>query len=172
MAIMKVFRFPDPILKEKAIPIKTFDRELQDLSNSMFETMYSQNGIGLAANQVGILKQLIVVDLKSAEEDSSLREPKIFINPNIIFKSGESAIEEGCLSVIDFRAEIKRFESITVEYNDIKGNSKVCKAEGLLSICLQHEIDHLNGILFIDHLPLLKQKMVKKRLSKISSEAA
>ena len=172
MALLTVHSFPDPVLKQKALPVKEFDEKLAELADSMLETMYEERGIGLAAVQVGVLKQLVVVDLKSGEEDISLREPRVFVNPNIVERSGETISEEGCLSVIEYRAEIKRAESIKLEFQDLQGESRTMEAEGLLSICIQHELDHLQGILFIDHLPMLKQKMVKKRLAKMAREAA
>lgn len=172
MALLTVHSFPDPVLKQKALPVKEFDEKLAELADNMLETMYEERGIGLAAVQVGVLKQLVVVDLKSGEEDISLREPRVFVNPHIVEKSGETISEEGCLSVIEYRAEIKRAESIKLEFQDLQGESRTMEAEGLLSICIQHELDHLQGILFIDHLPMLKQKMVKKRLAKLAREAA
>ena len=172
MALLTVHSFPDPVLKQKALPVKEFDEKLAELADNMLETMYEERGIGLAAVQVGVLKQLVVVDLKSGEEDISLREPRVFVNPHIVERSGETISEEGCLSVIEYRAEIKRAESIKLEFQDIQGESRTMEAEGLLSICIQHELDHLQGILFIDHLPMLKQKMVKKRLAKLAREAA
>ncbi|MEE3122875.1 MAG: peptide deformylase [SAR324 cluster bacterium] len=172
MALLTVHSFPDPVLKQKALPVKEFDEKLAELADNMLETMYEERGIGLAAVQVGVLKQLVVVDLKSGEEDISLREPRVFVNPHIVERSGETISEEGCLSVIEYRAEIKRAESIKLEFQDLQGESRTMEAEGLLSICIQHELDHLQGILFIDHLPMLKQKMVKKRLAKLAREAA
>ena len=172
MALLTVHSFPDPVLKQKALPVKEFDEKLAELADNMLETMYEERGIGLAAVQVGVLKQLVVVDLKSGEEDISLREPRVFVNPHIVERSGEMISEEGCLSVIEYRAEIKRAESIKLEFQDLQGESRTMEAEGLLSICIQHELDHLQGILFIDHLPMLKQKMVKKRLAKLAREAA
>ena len=172
MAFLEIHTFPDPILKQKSQPVTVFDQDLDETTKSMLETMYVSSGIGLAAVQVGILKQIIVIDLKSGEEDHSLREPHVFINPNIVKKSGTTVSEEGCLSVFDFRAEIERAEIITVEYKDVVGNCQQMKADDMMSVCLQHEIDHLNGILFIDHLPLLKQKMVKKRLTKLGNNEA
>ncbi|HCP34334.1 MAG: peptide deformylase [SAR324 cluster bacterium] len=172
MALLTVHSFPDPVLKQKALPVKEFDEKLAELADNMLETMYEERGIGLAAVQVGVLKQLVVVDLKSGEEDISLREPRVFVNPHIVERSGETISEEGCLSVIEYRAEIKRAESIKLEFQDLQGEPRTMEAEGLLSICIQHELDHLQGILFIDHLPMLKQKMVKKRLAKLAREAA
>ena len=172
MALLTVHTYPDPALKRKAAIVTVFDRDLAKIANSMLETMYKEQGIGLASVQVGVLKQLVVIDLKSGEEDTSLREPRIFVNPRITKLSGETVTEEGCLSVIEFRAEVKRAEHVSLEYQDLKGKPQQLDADGLLAVCLQHELDHLQGILFIDHLPLLKQKMVKKRLAKQAREAA
>ena len=172
MALLKVYSFPDPVLKQKALPVQEFDENLVELADNMLETMYEENGLGLAAVQVAVLKQLVVVDLKSGEEDTSLREPRVFVNPQIMERSGETVSEEGCLSVIEYRAEVKRAESIKLDFQNLQGEPESLEADGLLSICIQHELDHLQGILFIDHLPMLKQKMVKKRLSKLSREAA
>ena len=168
MALLNIHSFPDPILRKKALPVTEFDQSLDETAQSMLETMYVSSGIGLAAIQVGILKQIIVIDLKSGDEDIGLREPHVFVNPKILKKFGSTVSEEGCLSVIDFRGDIERAEKILVEYKDVKGNIHQIKAEEMMSICLQHEIDHLNGILFIDHLPVLKQKMVKKKLTKLA----
>ena len=168
MALLNIHSFPDPILREKTLPVTEFDQSLDETAQSMLETMYMSSGIGLAAIQVGILKQIIVIDLKSGEEDIRLREPHVFVNPKILKKFGSTVSEEGCLSVIDFRGDIERAEKILVEYKDVKGNINQINANEMMSICLQHEIDHLNGILFIDHLPVLKQKMVKKKLTKLA----
>jgi len=170
MALLKIHTFPDSILRQKAEPVTVFNQELDETAQSMLETMYFSGGIGLAAIQAGILKKIIAIDLKSGEEDTGLREPHVFINPEILETSGTTVSEEGCLSVIEFRGEVDRAEKITVEYQDISGNVQKLEAEDVMSICLQHEIDHLNGILFIDHLPLLKQKMVKKRLTKLAND--
>ena len=168
MALLNIHSFPDPILRKKTLPVTEFDQSLNETAKSMLETMYVSSGIGLAAIQVGILKQIIVIDLKSGEEDIRLREPHVFVNPKILKKFGSTVSEEGCLSVIDFRGDIERAEKILVEYKDLKGNIHQINANEMMSICLQHEIDHLNGILFIDHLPVLKQKMVKKKLTKLA----
>ena len=168
MALLNIHSFPDPILRKKALPVTEFDQSLDKTAQSMLETMYVSSGIGLAAIQVGILKQIIVIDLKSGDEDIGLREPHVFVNPKILKKFGSTVSEEGCLSVIDFRGDIERAEKILVEYEDVKGNIHQLEAHEMMSICLQHEIDHLNGILFIDHLPVLKQKMVKKKLTKFA----
>jgi peptide deformylase len=172
MAILEIYTFPDPILRKQTKAVTVFDHELETTTQSMLETMYVSSGIGLAAIQAGILKQIIVVDLKSGEEDITQREPHVFINPKIVKQSGTTFSEEGCLSVIEFRSEIQRAEKIIVEYQDVTGKLQKMEAEEMMSICLQHEIDHLNGVLFIDHLPLLKQKMVKKRLTKLAKAEA
>ncbi|MDG1488279.1 MAG: peptide deformylase [SAR324 cluster bacterium] len=172
MAILEIYTFPDPILRKQTKAVTVFDHELETTTQSMLETMYVSSGIGLAAIQAGILKQIIVVDLKSGEEDITQREPHVFINPKIVKQSGTTFSEEGCLSVIEFRGEIQRAEKIIVEYQDVTGKLQKMEAEEMMSICLQHEIDHLNGVLFIDHLPLLKQKMVKKRLTKLAKAEA
>ena len=172
MAILEIYTFPDPILRKQTKAVTVFDHELETTTQSMLETMYVSSGIGLAAIQAGIFKQIIVVDLKSGEEDITQREPHVFINPKIVKQSGTTFSEEGCLSVIEFRSEIQRAEKIIVEYQDVTGKLQKMEAEEMMSICLQHEIDHLNGVLFIDHLPLLKQKMVKKRLTKLAKVEA
>ena len=172
MAILEIYTFPEPILRRKTSAVTVFDQDLEATTQSMLETMYVSSGIGLAAIQAGILKQIIVVDLKSGEEEISLREPHVFINPKIVKQSGNTVSEEGCLSVIEFRGEIQRAEKITVEYQEVTGEPQKMEVEEMMSICLQHEIDHLNGVLFIDHLPLLKQKMVKKRLTKLAKAEA
>jgi len=168
MELLNIYTFPDPILRKKALPVTDFDQSLDDTVRSMLETMYISRGIGLAAIQAGILKQIVVIDLQSGEEDIRLREPHVFVNPKILKKYGSTVSEEGCLSVIDFRGDIERAEKILLEYQDVKGIVHQFEAEEMMSICLQHEIDHLNGILFIDHLPALKQKMVKKKLKKLA----
>ena len=172
MAILKIYTFPEPILRRKTSAVTIFDQELAVTAESMLETMYVSSGIGLAAIQTGILKRIIVIDLKSGEVDVSLREPHVFINPEIVKQSGTTVSEEGCLSVIEFRGEIQRAEKIIVKYQDVTEKAQEMSAEDMMSICLQHEIDHLNGVLCIDHLPLLKQKMVKKRLTKLAKAEA
>ena len=168
MALLQVHEFPDPILQQHAMPVTVFDDKLRQLAVDMLETMYEERGIGLAANQVAVLKQIVVVDVMAGDEDHGQREPQVLVNPKIIAASGETAIEEGCLSVPEFRAEVSRAEKITVEYQDLEGQPQTLEADGLLAICLQHEFDHLRGRLFIDYLPPLKQRMVKKRLAKLA----
>ena len=168
MALLQVHEFPDPILQQHAMPVTVFDDKLRQLAGDMLETMYEERGIGLAANQVAVLKQIVVVDVMAGDEDHGQREPQVLVNPKIVAASGETAIEEGCLSVPEFRAEVPRAEKIKVEYQDLEGQPQTLEADGLLAICLQHEFDHLRGRLFIDYLPPLKQRMVKKRLAKLA----
>ena len=173
MALLTIHTFPDPILKKVTQPVTEFDENLKTLTENMLETMYASHGIGLAAIQVAVLKRVIVIDIESGAEDQSLRQPMVLVNPQILEYSGEILYEEGCLSVIDFRAEIQRAKKVLVEYQDIQGTTQQMIAEDLKAVCLQHELDHLDGILFIDHLPVLKQKMVKKKLTKrAAAEAA
>ena len=168
MALLQVHEFPDLILQQHAMPVTVFDDKLRQLAADMLETMYEERGIGLAANQVAVLKQIVVVDVMAGDEDHGQREPQVLVNPKIVAASGETAIEEGCLSVPEFRAEVPRAEKIKVEYKDLEGQPQTLEADGLLAICLQHEFDHLRGRLFIDYLPPLKQRMVKKRLAKLA----
>jgi peptide deformylase len=170
MAILTVHRFPDPVLKQRAKPVTTFDKTLKKLSDDMLETMYLEGGIGLAAVQVADLRRLVVMDLKNGEEKNGKpapHEPRVLVNPEILQAKGEIVTEEGCLSVTDFRAEVKRAERVEVAYQTLTGESKREWMEEIGAVCIQHEIDHLNGKLFIDHLPLLKREMVKKRLIKM-----
>ena len=172
MALLQVYEFPDPILQQHAMPVMIFDDKLRQLATDMLETMYEERGIGLAANQVAVLKQIVVVDVMAGDEDHGQREPQVLVNPKIVTASGDTAIEEGCLSVPEFRAEVTRAEKITVEYQDLEGQLQTLEADGLLAICLQHEFDHLRGRLFIDYLPPLKQRIVKKRLAKLARTPA
>ena len=155
---------PDPILRKKSKNLEKVDNELRKLMDDMLETMYSAPGIGLAAVQIGILKRLIVIDLSSGDQK---KNPLYLINPEIIFTSKKTLIrEEGCLSLPGHFAEVERPSECHINYIDYNGNKKVLKAEGLLSTCIQHEIDHLNGILFIDYLSKLKRDMIIKKLKK------
>jgi len=172
MTLLTVHTFPDPILKQVAKTIELFDQDLEKFSENMLATMYHSEGIGLAANQVGILKRIIVVDVFSGDEDHSNRDPQVFVNPRIVEKSGEVITEEGCLSVIDFTAEVKRAQQLVLEYQDIKGTPHQIEVEDIKAICIQHEIDHLDGILFIDHLSPLKQNIIKKKLIKLAKKSA
>ena len=160
----RIFTYPDPVLNTHAKEVETIDEGLLDLADCMLCTMYAAPGIGLAANQVGELKRLIVFDRNPRGEG---RDPQILFNPEIVEREGEIVYEEACLSVIDFAAEVKRSAKVLVRGVDRHGNPVDMEGEGLLAICLQHEIDHLNGILYIDHISSLKRAMYKKRLKKM-----
>ena len=158
----------DPILRKKSNILEKVDDELRILLDDMLETMYAAPGIGLAAVQIGILKRLIVIDIS---KDKEKKNPIFLINPEIISKSKNTSIyEEGCLSLPGHFAEIERPEECQIKYIDYDGKKKEMKANGLLSTCIQHEIDHLNGILFIDYLSKLKKDMIVKKLVKQKKE--
>ena len=164
MTVQKILTEPDPILRKKCSPIANVDDDLRKILKNMLETMYKAPGIGLAAIQVGILKRAVVIDVSKEDEK---KNPLFLINPEIIYKSNETSIyEEGCLSLPGQYAEIERPSKCQVKYIDFDGKAKELKAEGLLSTCIQHEIDHLDGVLFIDYLSKLKKTMIIKKLSK------
>jgi peptide deformylase len=162
--IMKIYKFPEPVLREQAEPVENIDGEIQRLIDAMGETMYAAPGIGLAANQVGEPIQLLVYDLTPKDKGRNLC---VLINPEIVAAEGEIIYDEACLSVIDFSAEVKRNASVKVRGFDRHGKPVDVEAEGLMAICLQHEIDHLNGKLFIDHISSLKRALYKRRLQKM-----
>jgi peptide deformylase len=162
--IMKIYKFPEPVLREQAEPVENIDEDLQALIDAMGETMYSAPGIGLAANQVGEPIQLIVYDLTPRDKGRNLC---VLMNPEIVSAEGEILYDEACLSVIDFSAEVKRHAMVKVRGFDRHGKPVDLEAEGLMAICLQHEIDHLNGKLFIDHISSLKRALYKRRLQKM-----
>ena len=168
MSQRKIVIEPDPILRKKSEKLEKVDNELRLLLDDMLETMYAAPGIGLAAVQVGILKRLIVIDIS---KDKEKKNPIFLINPEIIFKSKKTSIyEEGCLSLPGYFAEIERPEECHIKYIDYDGKKKEMQANGLLATCIQHEIDHLNGKLFIDYLSKLKKDMIIKKLVKHKKE--
>ena len=168
MSLRNIIIEPDPILREKSLPVEKVDSDLQKLLNEMLETMYAAPGIGLAAVQVGILKRLIVIDISKEKEK---KNPLFLINPEITFRSEKTSIyEEGCLSLPGHFAEIERPAICHLDYVDYSGKKKTFKAEGLLATCIQHEVDHLNGVLFIDYLSKLKKDMIIKKLIKQKKE--
>jgi peptide deformylase len=173
MAILRIYETPEPILREISTPVEKVDDEVRALVKDMFETMYDAPGIGLAAVQVGVPKRLLVMDLQEPEEEGGepVRDPRVFINPEILSHSDhEVPYTEGCLSVPDQYAEVMRPDRIRARWLDENGDAHEEELEGLLAVCLQHEMDHLEGILFIDHLSKLKRDMVIKKLDKIRRE--
>ena len=178
MAIRRIYETPDPVLKQISKPVETFDAGLRTLVDDMFETMYAAPGIGLAAVQVGEPIRLLVIDLQEPgdpdDPDSPVvRDPRVFVNPEILWTSEtEVPYTEGCLSVPDQYAEVLRPDRIRARWQDLDGKVEEQEIDGLLAVCLQHEMDHLNGILFIDHLSRLKRDMVLKKLAKWRKERA
>jgi peptide deformylase len=168
MSILNILKEPDPILRKKSTPVSAVDKSIKKLLNDMLETMYAAPGIGLAAAQVGVLKRLVVIDLA---KDGEKKSPIFFVNPVITWKSDIlEKKEEGCLSIPDYFAEIKRPNACHVKYLDQHGKEKQLKAEGLLATCIQHEIDHCDGILFIDYLSKLKRMFILKKLAKLKKQ--
>ena len=166
MSIKTIITEPNKILRQKSKDVISVGRDEQKLMDDMLDTMYAANGIGLAAIQIGIPKRIIVMDISKSDEN---KKPMFFVNPIIKNKDKElSTYEEGCLSVPNYFAEIERPKKCDVEYLDYNGNKKVLNAEGLFATCIQHEMDHLEGILFIDYLSKLKKTMIIKKLSKQS----
>ncbi len=155
--------YPDTILRATAEKIVNIDGKIQKLADNMLHIMLAAPGIGLAANQVGELERLIVFDRNPGKDN---KDPCVLINPEIILKEGEVKYEEACLSVIDFSAEVVRSAQVKIRGVDLNGKPMDIEADGLLAICLQHEIDHLNGILYIDHISILKRALYKKKLKK------
>jgi peptide deformylase len=173
MAIRRIYETPDVILRQISKPVETFDDELKTLVADMLETMYDAPGIGLAAVQVGVPIRLLVIDLQEPEEEGGepVRDPRVFINPEILWHSDtEVPYTEGCLSVPEQYAEVMRPDKIRARWQDEKGKAYEEEIDGLLAVCLQHEMDHLNGVLFIDHLSRLKRDMVLKKLAKWRKE--
>ena len=164
MTIRKILTEPDPFLRQKSEKVDIVDNNVRSLLDDMLDTMYAAPGIGLAAIQIGVPKRVIVIDLSRKDEK---KNPLYFVNPEIITNSDINAVyEEGCLSVPGQFAEINRPNKCKVKFLDYNGNEKILEAEGLLATCIQHEIDHLEGILFIDYLSKLKKTMIVKKLSK------
>ncbi|MEX2496163.1 MAG: peptide deformylase [Woeseia sp.] len=161
MAILSILEFPDPRLRKKAVPVEHVDDSLRQLIDDMFETMYAAPGIGLAATQIDVHKRLLVADV-SPERDA----PQVLINPEILEKDGVAVSEEGCLSVPGYYEEVERADRIRVRFLDRQGEPQEQEFGGLLAICVQHEVDHLNGRLFVDYLSEAKRQRIRKKLQK------
>jgi peptide deformylase len=175
MAMLPIVEVPDPRLRQISSPVETVDDGVRKLVADMFETMYAAPGIGLAAIQVGVPKRILVIDLQEPEEEGGepVKKPLVFINPEILAHSDQDVpYSEGCLSIPDQYAEVDRPDLIRARWLDEKGVAHEVEIDGLLAVCLQHEMDHLNGILFIDHLSRLKRDMVLKKLAKQRKELA
>jgi peptide deformylase len=170
MAVRPILVLPDPRLRLVSEPVKAIDDEIRQLVDDMLETMYGAPGIGLAAIQIGVPKRVITADLAKKDEP---RAPQVFINPEILSRSEElSTYEEGCLSIPEIHEDVERPAKVRVRYLDRDGKPHEVDAEGLLATCLQHEIDHLDGVLFIDHISKLKRDRIVKKFSKAAKRAA
>ena len=161
MAILKVLHFPDPLLRKKAVPVTVINADIRKLAYDMLETMYQESGIGLAATQVNVRKRVVVIDLSEQRNN-----PLYLINPEIMYSEGVEEMQEGCLSVPGYYDLVQRAEKVRVRYLNLAGESLEIEADGLLAVCIQHEIDHLNGRLFIDYLSPLKRKRLRKKIAK------
>lgn len=165
MALLEVLHYPDKRLRTVAKAVTEITPEIQEITTNMLETMYQENGVGLAATQVNIHQRIAVIDVSESRD-----QPMVLINPLIIEQSGEEESQEGCLSVPETNADVKRAEFVTLQYMDLDGNTQVIEADGLLAVCIQHELDHLKGKLFIDYLSPFKQKRIKTRLEKLQRQ--
>jgi len=164
MALLQIRHFPDPVLKVPAVPVEDFDDSLRQLAADMAETMYAAPGVGLAAPQVGVSRRLVVIDCSARDEGPGLLS---VVNPEILEADGELFDEEGCLSVPGYYANVARKARVKVRFQDLQGESRTLEAEGLWAVAFQHEIDHLDGILFVDRLSSLKKSMFRKKYPKI-----
>jgi peptide deformylase len=170
MALREIIKLPDPRLRLVSEPVKKIDDEIRRLVADMFETMYAAPGIGLAAIQVAVPKRVVTLDLAKKDEP---KQPQVIINPELVWSSEErSTYEEGCLSIPEYYEEVERPAQVKVRFTDLDGNAHEVDANGLLATCLQHEIDHLNGVLFIDHISKLKRDRVTKKFAKQAKREA
>jgi peptide deformylase len=168
MTVRPLIILPDPTLRQLSKPVERIDEDLRRLSDDMLATMYDAPGIGLAAIQIGLPLRMLVIDLAKEGETP---EPHVFVNPEILTRGdGINVHEEGCLSIPEYYAEVERPATVTVDYLDIEGKQRTIAADGLMATCLQHEIDHLNGVLFIDHISKLKRDMVLRKFRKMARE--
>ncbi|WII72278.1 peptide deformylase [Bdellovibrio sp. 22V] len=177
--IMKILTFPDPKLREVSQPVETFGPELKKLADDMIETMYDANGIGLAAPQVGELKRMVVIDTRPKDDkgrrykyeemtelEKAVPQPLVLINPQIVKGEGKTTFDEGCLSIPGYYETVERYNYIEMKAYDVNGKEFIVKTDGLLAICMQHELDHLEGTLFIDHLSFVKGNKIKNQIKK------
>jgi len=165
MALLPILHYPDPRLRTPASPVAAITEEIRRLAADMFETMYHAPGIGLAATQVNVQQRVVVVDV-SRDKD----QPMCLVNPEILEKDGEEEMEEGCLSVPGVFESVRRAERVRVRYLSLEGKETIIDADGLLAVCIQHEIDHLDGRLFVDYLSTLKRNRIRRRLEKAHAE--
>jgi peptide deformylase len=164
MANLGITKYGSEVLRKVAEPVEEINDEIKQIASDMLETMYASEGVGIAAPQIGISKRIIIVDVEPSDQSS---KPIVLINPEIVEKDGEMNAEEGCLSVPEVRGDVKRAENVVVEGIDLEGNKIRIEGTGLLARAFQHEIDHINGTLFVDHLSRIKKQLIKNRLHKI-----
>lgn len=177
--VMKILTFPDPRLREVSTPVENFGPEIKKLADDMIETMYDANGIGLAAPQVGVLQRMVVIDTRPKDEEGrrykydemsdlekAVPQPLILINPEIVKGEGKTTFDEGCLSIPGYYETVERFNYIEMKAFDVNGKEYLVKTDGLLAICMQHELDHLEGTLFVDHLSFVKSNKIKNQIKK------
>jgi len=167
LSILPIHTYGQPSLRKKAKPVRAVDDDLVKFVQDMFETMHNAHGIGLAANQVGTLRRVIVIDVSDMGEEYKDEKPLVLLNPQVIQSEGEWTMEEGCLSIPDIRDDVTRAETIRVQFKDLDFKDQEIRADGLLARVILHEIDHLDGVLFIDHLGAVKRKLLTGRLNKI-----
>jgi len=167
--VREILIWPDPRLKEKALPVTAVDDDVRQLIDDMFETMYAAEGIGLAATQIGVQKRVVVVDTSSGDEEV---KPFAMVNPEILETEGTMKYREGCLSIPGEAEEVKRAARVKVRFLDREGKQVEMEATGLTAVCIQHECDHLEGVLFVDHLSSLKRELIKKRMKRLKAEKA
>lgn len=165
--VREILIWPDPILKQKAKPVVKVDDKVRALVKDMFETMYAAEGVGLAAPQVGVLQRVIVLDTSPSQEEA---RPLAMINPEIIGMEGETTYTEGCLSIPGESEEVDRAARVTVKYLDAEGQEQTLACDALLAIAVQHEVDHLDGIVYVDHVSTLKRELIRKRMKRLKSE--
>jgi peptide deformylase len=165
--VREILIWPDPILKKKSSPVSRVDESIKALVNDMFETMYAADGVGLAAPQIGVLKNVIVLDTTPRQPES---KPLAMINPQIIAMEGKIVYAEGCLSIPGEAEDVERAAIVTVKFLDPEGKEQTLKTDGLLAIAIQHELDHLEGVLLVDHISTLKRELIKKRMKRIKAD--
>jgi peptide deformylase len=168
MALRPILTYPDPRLREKALPVEHFDSELKQLVEDMAETMYDAPGVGLAANQIGVLQRVFVIDIADENEPSDL---KVFVNPELIALDGVLVWQEGCLSFPGVSEDIKRAERVTVRAQNERGEVFELEAEGLMAVAIQHENDHLNGVLMVDKFNAIKRRLIGKKVARATTDA-
>jgi peptide deformylase len=167
--VHEILVWPHPVLKQKAQPVTKVDDEIRNIIKDLFDSMYAADGVGLAAPQIGVLKNIIVLDTTPKQPES---RPIAMINPEILTLDGKTVYKEGCLSVPGEAEEVERAKGITVRYLDEQGQAQTITADGLLAIAVQHETDHLKGVMFVDHISALKRELIRKRMKKIQASIA